>query len=242
MSTYVTRFVEIKNRETGKWELVKWLTKKSQSDPQEGQEIREVNGEEMVVNDHFVDSAFGIRDYLRDVWEYMGTHFKDRGVPDDASEELKAAFAEHTKPGEDGQQWTYNHSYYLLSELEELSEKEVDFGWKSIEREVNAIGESDIKALLRTVISNQALIAGMRPEAGGASVAERIKESVPKKPENSEGTDGNDILRYVRETYYEIVDSIQGVQREVNNIYNIVFNCLGTYKLSEEVRVTFYFD
>ena len=240
MSTYVTRFVEIKNQE-GKWELVKWLTKKSQSNYYEGRETKTVNGEEMIVNDHFSDNAIGIRDYLRDAWSYMGTHFKDRGIPEDASEELKAAFAEHTKPGSDGVDYTYNHSYYLLSELEELSDKEINLGWESLEREINAVGENDVKKLLRKVIENQGKIF-RQVWRFGPDIEKEIVEGAAAPGEEAENEDTSDILKYVRETYYDVVDGITGVQREVNNIYNIVFNGLDNYKIPENIRVTFYFS
>lgn len=244
MSTYVTRFVEIKNA-NGQWELVKWLTKKSQTDWFSDQEIRILSdGEEMVVNDHFSDNATGVRDYLRDVWSYMGTHFKDRGVPEDASEELKKLFAEHTKPGPEGYDFTYNHSYYLLSELEDLLDKEIDFGWKSLEREIGVIGENEVKSLLRTVISNQAEIAKELP-GKTPGVYDKIASTVPPTPEEDEEgdeKDTSDVLKYVRETYYEVVEGINGIQREVDNIYGIIFNGLNSYKPSSNIRVTFYFS
>ena len=106
MSTTVTRFIEIRDKD-GKWHLLNWGVEKSfASSGHNVVNTLETYDKAINIYDSFSDNACTIRSYLNDQFEFYGTNFKNRGVPEDASEELKARFADETKPDSDG----YNYS------------------------------------------------------------------------------------------------------------------------------------
>ncbi len=245
MSTYVTRFIEI--RKDNKWQLLDWTTKVRNHEDSDFVKPHSVllNGELVVTENSITDCGLGVRDYLRDVWGYIGTKFKNRGVPADASNELKEAFAEHTKPGESGTSYTYNHSYYTLDEMEKLLERLTDLGWESIEREVKAVKKSELNEKLDKVLENQAAYGETLKNSTIDSVKTYVETTAKNKPrKNTDGKDTNseDGLIFLHDTYFEVIDDICGVKKEVDLVSSVVNGLLDSSYPSCDIRVTFYFD
>ena len=126
MSIYVSRYIEVKNKD-GKWELLTFLYPfgyNYQREPDVAIGKKEYN-----IFNHTCDNACSLRQFLasrRHSWKDYG--FGDRGFPTDMSEELKEYFrVEYETPKDDESEhhdYRYNKSYVYLNELIELYNKE----------------------------------------------------------------------------------------------------------------------
>ena len=235
MSVTVTRFIEIRDQE-GRWHLLNWGVERSFASSNHNV-FNTVEPYNKVINiyDNFSNNACTIRSYLNDQFEFYGTNFKDRGLPEDASEELKKRFADETKPGSDGYDYTYNHSYYTLKELEELYERMLDKGWEGVKREIECARSNEIIRKLDTILYRQ---EKMRYKL---SESEDIKPILPKEEKKVEAEESNG-LTYVSQTFYDTVDELIGIWGEMQTIFTFVHLVANSWSYGDDVRVTFYFS
>jgi hypothetical protein len=240
MSTYVTRFIEIKNKDTGKWELLKWTAPAKLDDwEHENRGSVDVNGEEHHIRCSFSDNACTIRSYLNDNWSFVSKRFKDRGVPDDASEELKKVFADETAPGDDGRTYSYNYSYYTLDELEELYDELSKQAWDSIKREILYANNNSIELKLNKILANQHKQADTTVPVNTLKTFYLPDDDFEKKLKEYKNSD-EDNLHYVKDTFYEVVDDLLGVRAEIVTVHALTYHLAGYFR--DDIRITFYFE
>ena len=235
MSVTVTRFIEIRGND-GNWRLLTWSAEKSfASSDLNVSSNWVVNGHpHFNIYDKFSDNACVIRSFLNDQFDFYGTNFKDRGVPEDASADLKRSFAIRTEPGSDGYDYTYNHSYYTMRELEELYDRMLDKGWECIRREFEYVRSNEIIRKLNAIFDRQEKIKYKLVKDG-------MEPILPKEKKNKDKTT-DDSLTYVSQTYYEIVDELVGIQAEIQNIHALVHHVANSWACGDDIRVTFYFS
>lgn len=155
MSTYLTRFLEVKNKETGKWELVKRYKKfyKTQIYVDDKWVDNEpdftVNGRDMSIKPYYAcGNACSLRQYFSDSYANEFTDedygFSDRGMPEDISEELKDYLAK------DKDYWGLTHC--TLKELIDVMNQEKKLYFEKIKNKIQGNGKDELVARLDHII------------------------------------------------------------------------------------------
>ena len=158
MSTYLTRFLEIKNKKTGKWELVKCYKKFYKTQIYvDGKWIDNkpdftVNGRDMSIKPYYsCDNACSLRQYFSDSYANEFTDedygFSDRGMPDDISEELKDYL---TKEKDEDGYWGLTHC--TLKELIDVMNQEKKLYFEKIKNKIQGNGKDELVARLDHIL------------------------------------------------------------------------------------------
>lgn len=158
MSTYLTRFLEVKNKETGKWELVKCYKKfyKMQVYTKEGWIDNKpdftVNGRDMEIKPYYaLNNACSLRQYFSDSYANEFTDedygFSDRGMPEDISEELKDYL---TKEKERDHYWGLTHC--TLKELIDVMNQEKKLYFEKIKTKIQGNSKDELVARLDHIL------------------------------------------------------------------------------------------
>lgn len=158
MSTYLTRFLEIKNKETGKWELVKCYKKfyKMQVYTKEGWIDNKpdftVNGRDMDIKPYYaLNNACSLRQYFSDSYanEFTDKDYElgDRGMPEDVSEELKDYLTK--EKGKDGY-WGLTHC--TLKELIDVMNQEKKLYFEKVKNKIQSNGKDELIARLDHIL------------------------------------------------------------------------------------------
>lgn len=158
MSTYLTRFLEVKNKKTGKWELVKCYKKfyKMQVYTKEGwidnKPDFNVDGVDMTVEFSYeCNNACALRQYFSDSWgnEYTDKDYglNGRGMPDDISEELKDYL---TKEKVENGYWGLTHC--TLKELIDVMNQEKKLYFEKIKNKIQGNSKDELVARLDHVL------------------------------------------------------------------------------------------
>jgi hypothetical protein len=156
MSTYLTRFLEVKNKETGKWELGKCYKKfyKMQVYTKEGWIDNKpdftVNGRDMSIKPYYdCGNACSLRQYFSDSYANEFTD-KDyglggRGMPDDISEELKNYLTKE-------KDYCWNLTYCTLKELIDVMNQEKKLYFEKIKNKIQSNGKDELVARLYHIL------------------------------------------------------------------------------------------
>ena len=155
MSTYLTRFLEIKNKETGKWELVKRYKKfyKTQiyvdNKWVDNEPDFTVNGRNMSIKPYYAcNNACSLRQYFSDSYanEFTDKDYElgDRGTPEDVSEELKDYLAK------DKDYWGLTHC--TLKELIDVMNQEKKLYFEKIKNKIQGNGKDELVARLDHIL------------------------------------------------------------------------------------------
>lgn len=156
MSTYLTRFLEIKNKETGKWELVKRYKKfyKTQIYVDDKWIDNEpdftVNDRDMSIKPYYAcGNACSLRQYFSDGY---ANEFTDedyglggRGMPDDISEELKNYLTKE-------KDYYWNLTYCTLKELIDVMNQEKKLYFEKIKNKIQGNGKDELVARLDHIL------------------------------------------------------------------------------------------
>lgn len=158
MSTYLTRFLEIKNEKTGKWELVKRYKKfyKMQVYTKEGWVDNKpdftANGRDMSIEPYYAcDNACSLRQYFSDSYanEFTDEDYglSERGIPEDISEELKNYL---TKEKDECGYWGLTHC--TLKELIDVMNQEKKLYFEKIKNKIQGNGKDELVARLDHIL------------------------------------------------------------------------------------------
>ena len=158
MSTYLTRFLEIKNEKTGKWELVKRYKKfyKMQVYTKEGWVDNKpdftANGRDMSIEPYYAcDNACSLRQYFSDSYanEFTDKDYElgERGIPEDISEELKNYL---TKEKDEDGYWGLTHC--TLKDLIDVMNQEKKLYFEKIKNKIQGNGKDELVARLDHIL------------------------------------------------------------------------------------------
>lgn len=154
MSSYANFFIEVKNKENGKWELLKGyypFVQKEYTDYELDMPVKKLSEPDLICADGSGLTKMGRlwrQGTVRDLFSrsyFNDTELADRGFPADMSEDAKAYFDAKLKKIEDeneayfakygqkktwGGKWWWGESYVTLSELEGIFDKKLE-KWKN---------------------------------------------------------------------------------------------------------------
>ena len=227
MSTYVSRYIEVKNKE-GEWELLSFLFpfgKGYSTKPDvslEGQDYEKFN---CVCN-----NACSLRGYLASNY-FDKCPFDNRGFPTDMSNELQEYFKVTYDTSETD--YRYNKSYVMLSELYALY-KEKESEWKKrylekIKQHEYELFHNKLDRLLDLTMKQFPL-----DEKENKKTKKIIKDGVENK---------DDIYSFNEdmEEYEEIYEEIMSIRDEYMFTWKLV-DAMYSYKNDDEIRIVYYFE
>ena len=156
MSTYLTRFLEIKNKETGKWELVKRYKKFYKTQIYvDGKWIDTspdftVGNKDMTIKPYYAcNNACSLRQYFADGYanEFTDEDYGlgERGIPDDISEELKECLTKE-------KDFYWGLTYCTLKELIDVMNQEKKQYFEKIKNKIQGNGKDKLAARLDHIL------------------------------------------------------------------------------------------
>lgn len=238
MSTTVVRFIEVRDKETGKWHLVQYLVPYSKeswhsTEAMEKYKVVDENGKEWRKTYDYYDNACSLRDAYLSNRGWRTQDFSSRGFPTDMSDELNEIVTAHDaevkaeqekemehqkESGTNLPQWMfsdywYNKSYVTLSELEDLFDKEMK-DWKTRVLKMQTMITTNEK--MREILS--------------------ILKKEEYKPDEDQYTD-EDLNALFDEDLWDILS----IQRECYYISKTVDEVMGIYN-DDDIRMVYYFE
>lgn len=184
MGTYLTRFIEIKNKETGKWELIKRFRKHFKIDWEFKDYWKDnhpnftVEGQEMAIKPYYAcDNACNLRQYFSDSWanEFTDKDYglRDRGMPEDISDELKEYLEKEYETSKYwGLTWCTHH------ELVEMCFSEQKAFFETLVKLIKKEGENKVADQLDHIVANMNLPIDQRTKFVPKEVDEEEEEGV----------------------------------------------------------------
>ena len=227
MSTYLTRFLEVKNKETGKWELVKRYKKfyKTQIYVDDKWVDNEpdftVNGRDMSIKQYYAcGNACSLRQYFSDSYANEFTDedygFSDRGMPDDISEELKDYLAK------DEDYWGLTHC--TLKELIDVMNQEKKLYFEKIKNKIQGNGKDELVARLDHILKE---------------MNKPLEKRQKFKSEKKEKEHYEDSLEYL---YEEMCWGWESLNDEVTRIQYILDELNNFWEGESNARIIVYFS
>lgn len=233
MSTYVSRFIEVKSND-GKWVLLKFYYPFGHN-YYRNPDI-EIGDMKLNTFTHICNNACTLREYLHNNgWGcFNGCSFGNRGFPDDMSDELKSILNKEIEGSE--RDYRYNKSYCTLNELWALYESEMskiknDLFKTIYEYQYKAVNQK-LDRLLELSFADKSTLEKIEKEE------KKTKKLLSKKKKDDEDeTTFEGELEWVKEDY----DNIQSIKNEYNFIWRLVDEIFG-YKDDNEIRIVYYFE
>ena len=242
MSTYVSRYIEVKNKD-GNWELLTFLYPfgyNYQREPDVAIGKKKYN-----IFNHTCDNACLLREYLTSrhhAWKDYG--FGDRGFPSDMSEELKEYFKYEYEIPKDNEEkchdYRYNKSYVHLDELINLYIEEKNKLFKQVLRRIQEFEYNKFHEKLNRLIQVSSLLMN--------------KENLTDEEKEKEVKKNNKVLKNKKEDnddYYSFEEEMEEFDEMFNEIMSIKNEYVYTWKLVDEIygymddhdiRIVYYFS
>lgn len=241
MSTYVSRYIEVKNKE-GKWELLKFYF------PFNGQHFYEpdimMDGKPFMYFNNTCNNACSLREYLtsrRHSWKDY--NFGDRGFPTDISDELKEYFRKKFETPKDGEtecDYRYNKSYIYLNELYDTYIKEKDKLFNSFLKRLKEYEYEKIHKKLDRLLQVSSLMMGDLTE-DEKNKEKKKTDKLLKNKKNQDDDENYVSLEEELEEFDEWFNEIQSLNDEYVYTWRLVSEIFG-YKDDSEIRIVYYFD
>lgn len=228
MGTYLTRFLEIKNKKTGKWELVKRYKKfyKTQIYVDDKWVDNEpdftVNGRNMSIKPYYAcGNACSLRQYFSDGY---ANEFTDedyglggRGMPDDISEELKNYLTKE-------KDYYWNLTYCTLKELIDVINQEKKLYFEKIKNKIQGNGKDELVARLDYILEE---------------MNKPLENRQKFKSEKKEKEHYEDSLEYL---YEEMCWGWESLNDEVTRIQYILDELNNFWEGESNARIIVYFS
>lgn len=230
MSTYLTRFLEVKNKETGKWELVKCYKKFYKTQIYvDGKWVDNepdftVNGRDMAIKPYYAcDNACSLRQYFSDSWanEFTDENYElnERGMPDDISEELENYL---TKEKDEYGYWGLTHC--TLKELIDVMNQEKKLYFEKIKNKIQGNSKDELVARLDHILEE---------------MNKPLENRQKFKAEEKEEEYYEDSLEYL---YEEMCWGWESLSDEVTRIQYILNKLNNYWEGESNVRIIVYFS
>ena len=241
MSTYVSRFIEVKNDE-GKWEMLDFIYpfgRNYYSKPD-----MEINGEKYNRFTNICDNACSLREYLYSGWGgHNNCPFGERGFPSDMSEELRIFLDKEIE--NDEHDYRYNKSYVLLSELYALYKNEMKLIKKDFFNAIKNYEYSKIHDKLNRLLELSTIDKASLSDDDKEKLDKKTKKlyTRKKKKDNNEDIsldsyqDYEETLEYIEENYHDVMS----IYNEYIFAWRIVDELFG-YKDDSNIRIVYYFS
>ena len=240
MSTHVSRYIEVKNK-NGKWELLRFYYPFTSNyyKPDiilDGKEYNEFNCT--------CDNACYLREFLGSRgWTWKDHGLGDRGFPTDMSDELKEYFKKEFETPRDGEtkcyDYRYNKSYVYLDELYNVYKKEkkewTDRFLKRLKEHEYDMFHKKLDRLLQVSSIMMDNLTDDEKEKEKKTTDRLLKTS---KKQNNE--DDFYSFQEEMEEFDELFREIESIKNEYIYTWRLVDEIYG-YKEDNEIRIVYYF-
>lgn len=240
MSTYVSRFIEVKN-DDGKWEMLDFIYpfgRNYQSKPD-----MEINGKKYNRFTNICDNACSLREYLYSGWGgYHECPFSNRGFPSDMSEELKVYLEKEIE--NDDRDYRYNKSYVSLSELYALYKQKMEIVKEDLFKTIKEYEYSKIHEKLNRLLELATIDRTSLTHDDLKKIDSKTKKLYTKKKKKDDENTSIDTYEYYKETLEYIEEDYHNVMSIYNEYifaWRIVDELFG-YTDDSNIRIVYYFS
>lgn len=238
MSTYVSRYIEVKNKD-GKWEWLRFQYPFKKEFSWSKPDIV-IDGKEFTVFRDTCNNACFLREYLvSGRYAFHDNGLGDRGFPTDMSEELKEYFKENYE-NNGIPDYRYNKSYVSLNELINVYKKEKK---ELIDRYLKSLKDREYskfhKKLDRLLKVSSLMMEGLNEEDKEKEI--KKTNNLLKKKKNEE--DNEDEATYEEDMEYllESFNEIESIKDEYTYTWRLVDEIYGWID-DNDIRIVFYFS